>query len=64
MFIAVPWLEGQGRGGCVHYVTSTYPDRTPPLNNRLHEPHAAFVHCAKPQGFSSFLSVFIVLSIM
>ncbi|KAJ7898815.1 hypothetical protein B0H14DRAFT_2331938 [Mycena olivaceomarginata] len=35
MFTVVPWLEVQRPGGCAHYVTRSYPDRTPPLNNRL-----------------------------
>ena len=31
---------------------------------KLHEPHAAFFHCAKPQGFSSIFSVFIMLGMI
>jgi hypothetical protein len=35
MLVVVPWLEVQRHCGCAHYVTSTYPDRDPALNNRL-----------------------------
>ncbi|KAJ6568644.1 hypothetical protein B0H19DRAFT_1065458 [Mycena capillaripes] len=75
LFLRIPFTEGRralipvwrmivgGYKGCSPFEQETTVPSHRQLAQKPHEPHAAFVHCAKPRDFSSLFLIFVLLNV-
>jgi hypothetical protein len=60
--LMVAAVGGSRQCGCAHYVTSSYPDQTPPLNNRLLVPYVVLfvvIKLVEASEYILFLAPFL-----